>query len=444
MWLTLKRLSLGLTLIALASTILLLSEAPRPQSDRSGGRDPNAPRSPVKVALFVIASQPIIEEGATGVLDSLNAAGFKEGQLLTLARFNAEGDLATANAIAQELVGGDYDLVITLTTGALQALANANRQGRVRHVFGLVSDPYKAGVGIGTDPLDHPRHLVGIGTFPPVGDALRLARRVNPQLKRVGLAWNPAEINSEVSTLLAREACRELQIELIEANVENSSAVKEAVGSLIDRRVETLLVGGDMTMLAAIDLVVKSATAARIPVFTCMPGNAKKGTLFDIGANHYEIGKSIGRLAARVLDGEPIDRLPVEIAISPKLFLNRLAARDLQGEWVFPADVLEAADSVIDETGQHDKPHQVSATLRGDATGDGPLGINRPLRRNNAEAVAKGVWGLPDCPPGVQFAEAQVDNLALSRSAAVATPARGETREPFASTRTSAGLVIRQ
>jgi ABC-type uncharacterized transport system substrate-binding protein len=361
MWQTVQRLSLGLSLIVLASAILLFSESPRQKSVRSRDSGANAEKPMPKVAMFQMASQPIIDDGAEGVLKALADAGFVEGTTLKLTRFNAEGDIATANAIAQELVGGGYDLVITLTTSALQAMANANKQGKVRHVFGLVSDPIKAGVGIGTEPFDHPAHLVGIGTFPPVADALQMARQVNPKLQRIGLAWNPAEVNSEVCTLQAREKCRELKIELLEANVENTSAVKEAVSSLIDRQAEALLVGGDVTMLGAMDAVVKSGNNAHIPVFTCMPGNAKRGALFDVGANYYEVGRAVGRLAARVLEGDPIAKLPVEIAIPPKLFINRLAAKDLRDNWSFPRAILDRADSFIDETGQHDKPQQTSA-----------------------------------------------------------------------------------
>ena len=40
-------------------------------------------------------------------------------------------------------------------------MGNANKQKKVPHVFGLVSDPIAAGVGIGVEPMDHPAHLVG-------------------------------------------------------------------------------------------------------------------------------------------------------------------------------------------------------------------------------------------------------------------------------------------
>lgn len=406
MWDTLKRLSLGISLIAIASAILLWSDAPRRtalSTQQNQTPDKPQPARVMKVAMMQMASQPIIDEGAAGVLDGLKEAGFVEGSTLQLSRFNAEGDLATANAMAQELTGGGYDLVITLTTSALQAVANANKQRKVPHVFGLVTDPVKAGVGVGAEPLDHPSHMVGIGTLQPVADSLRMALQLNPKLARVGVAWNPAEVNSEVCTKLAREACRELKLELLEATVENTAAVNESIASLIARDVDVLWVGGDVTVLGAFDLVAKAARNAHIPVCTCMPGNAAKGALFDLGANYYEVGLSIGRLAGRVLSGDEIAKLPVTMAIPPKLFLNKLPLEGLRASWAIPPEVIARADSFIDEQGRHDKqPRETkppTESSRGRATVPRPLSKVwklRLLEYINSPDVEEAEKGLRD------------------------------------------------
>lgn len=351
-----KRLSLGLTLIAIASAILLISDAPR-RSQRAGiTSDGGAAGGVLKIALLQMASQPIMEDGAAGVLAGLRERGFEEGHNLSVRRLNAEGDTAVVNAMAQEITSGGYDLVLTLSTPCLQAVANANKQGRVPHVFGMVADPRASGVGIGEQPLDHPAHLVGIGTMPPVAESLKLARQINPRLARVGVVWNPAEVNSEICTRLAREACATLKLELLEANAENTSSVKEAAVSLTTRGVDALWIGGDVTVLAATDVLVKVAKDAKIPVFTCIPGNIAKGTLFDVGANYFEVGRSTGQLAAQVLGGESVAKLPVTLAIPPRLMLNKLTLAGLEQGWAFPQALLDSADSVLDEHGQHDKP----------------------------------------------------------------------------------------
>ena len=88
--------------------------------------------------------------------------------------------------------------MITLSTPSLQAMAGANRDAKRLHVFGMVRDPVGAGVGISRDdPMKHPPYMVGLGTMQPVAEGFRMARRLDPRLAKVGVAWNPSESNSE-------------------------------------------------------------------------------------------------------------------------------------------------------------------------------------------------------------------------------------------------------
>src|SRR5262249_8215355 len=141
------------------------------------------------VAIVQHASQPAIDGGLDGVMAALKARGYEDGGRLSVRRYNAEGDIATANTIAKDVTSGGNDLIISLTTSSLQTVANANKMAaRTYHVFGLVTDPYVSGVGINrTNHLDHPPYLTGFGSLQPVANCFRLARKLRPQLKTVGL-----------------------------------------------------------------------------------------------------------------------------------------------------------------------------------------------------------------------------------------------------------------
>jgi len=179
------------------------------------------------------ASQPVLDDGVRGMLDALAAEGFIDGRNIAIQRFNAENDLPTANTIARQVTTGEYDMVITSSTLSMQTVANANKAGRVIHVFGVVADPFSAGIGISREnPLDHPKHLVGLGSMVPVDRAFQMARAMFPGLKSVGLPRNSAESNSAAFTRVGRKVCKEMGIELMEANVDSSSAVLEAATSL--------------------------------------------------------------------------------------------------------------------------------------------------------------------------------------------------------------------
>jgi ABC-type uncharacterized transport system substrate-binding protein len=342
-----KRLLLGFILIVSASAALLLSDL---------GRRTAVAGSLPHVGLLQHASTMLLDEGTRGAIDGLAENGFIDGKTIVIDKFNAQGDISVGNSIAKQMVNARYDLLMTMSTLSLQAVANANRNGKTVQVFGLVADPVVAGVGISrNNPLDHPRNLVGIGSFLPVQDAFQIARQMFPALKRVGVAWNPAEANSRAYVERAREVCQHWGIELLEATVENSNSVLEAEDSLVARGAEVLWIGGDVTVSVAADSVVLVGRRAHIPVFTITPGKPDRGTLFDYGTDFYQIGKQTGELATRILRGADPIQIPVINEVPIHFVVNATALKDLKQQWRIPDDLLRRANVVVDETGVHNR-----------------------------------------------------------------------------------------
>jgi len=314
-WQIIRRLAMGLSLIAALAALLLISDWDR-------GKRPTATLP--RVAIFQYSSQPIMDEGVRGILDSLRDHGYIKGRTMQLQIFNAENDMPTLNSVAQELTGGRFDYVFTVSTNCLQAIAKANKNGRVKHVFGIVADPIGAGVGINArDPLDHPKNMVGIGTLAPVQEVLAIMKTMNPELRRVGLPWNHSQSNSETYTKIARAAAPKLGIDLLESNVDATPAVGEVVASLIAQNAEAILVTGDLTVSLAIDAVVSEAFKGGVPVFSTQPDTITRGVLLALGGDYYQIGRDTGDLATRVLGGEDMSRIPVQYTLPMKLVINR-------------------------------------------------------------------------------------------------------------------------
>lgn len=323
-----KRLLLGIALIAACSAVLLLSDRRQAAS------------SIPQVAIFQFSSQKILDEGVRGIVDALRDRGYADGRTMHLERFNSENDMPTANSMARELTTGRFSYVVTVSTNCLQALAKANREGRVKHVFGVVASPVEAGVGINpNNPLDHPNSMVGIGSLMPVGELLEMALKLNPRLKRVGLPWNPSQSNSETYTRLARAAAKQLGIELMEGNVDNTSAVAEVTASLMARGAEAIMFTGDMTVSLGMDALLATAAKGGIPVFSTLPVAVGRGALFAIGTDYYQIGRQTGELAARVLGGEDPARIPIIYSFPKKIAIDETVLPKLKGGWSIPAGI---------------------------------------------------------------------------------------------------------
>lgn len=347
MWLALRRLSLGFGLIAAAAAVLLYSDRGQRVRDQRDVPD---------IAILQFASRPLLDENVRGMIDGLAQGGFVEGKTISIRRFNAQNDMPTMNAIAREIADAKYKLVMTSSTPCLQAVANANKTGKTIHVFGAVTDPFGAGVGISReDPLDHPKHLVGIGTFQPVERTFGLARELFPGLNSVGVVWNPAEACSEACVLKARAKCKELGVELLEATVDQSSGVLEASESLVARGAEALWVGGDNTVELAIDSLVEAGRGGKIPVFNNSPGIVDHGLLFGLGANYYEVGLLSGEMAAGILKGADPAKIAVENVVPERLALNKQALSGLKDPWSIPPELLGKADVILGPDGKTEK-----------------------------------------------------------------------------------------
>jgi ABC-type uncharacterized transport system substrate-binding protein len=359
----LKKIALGLALIVVSAAILLYSDLP----SRRVTAGPTHAQHQLRVAVVQHADIPTLDDGVSGALAALKERGYSDGDRISVRRYNAQGDIGTANAIAKEVTSSNYDLIFSVSTISLQTIANANRFATPprTHVFSLVSDPYAVGVGVSRENhLQHPPYMTGYGSLAPVQDAFNMARQLNPNLKRVGLVWDPSEANSLVTTTLARSVCAKMGITLVEANAENSTAIGDAVGSLITRNIDAIWICPDLVAAHGLDLIVSKARVARIPVFTSVPRKTSTGALFELGANYFAIGHTAGLLAADILDGRSPASVPVENIMPVTLQINKLALNNLRDKWTLPDSVLGQADVIEDQTGRHTKsqPTAVAST----------------------------------------------------------------------------------
>jgi ABC-type uncharacterized transport system substrate-binding protein len=378
----LKRLTLGVCLIILAGAVLLVAD---------WGRRSSSQRPVPRVALFQFASRPALDDTANGIIEGLRRNGFAHGSTLDITRFNAQGDFPTANSIARGIEEGGFDLVITASTPALQAMAAANKRGRVKHVFATVTDPMGAGVGINS-PTDHPAHLCGIGTFQPVRETIRLAKSIKPDLETIGEVWCPSEQCSEACTKLARDECAKLGIRLMEAHADNTNEVLQAAQSLASRGVQAIWIGGDNTVEAAAVSVIKAAREAGIPVFTNGPTIVADGALFALGADYYIVGQTAGDLAARILKGADPARVRIDNVVPRQLAINEKALIGLRENWAFPTEVRREAAVVYDSKGALAK-QPVNSTAGNPITRKWRLYYIQYAEENTAEAVHEGLFG---------------------------------------------------
>ena len=82
-------------------------------------------------------------------------------------------------------------------------------------------------------------------------------------------------------------------------------------------------------MASAIGAVVKVCNDENIPVFGSEKAHVEGGAIATIGIDYYLLGKQTGAMAARVLNGEKPENIPVEDFKDLKLIINKKSAQIL-------------------------------------------------------------------------------------------------------------------
>jgi ABC-type uncharacterized transport system substrate-binding protein len=328
-----KRLWLAVVLIAVSAGILLISDF-----NRRVGVATDTVREFPRIAVMQIVSTPVLDVHVQGVKDGLRRHGLLAADENNLRVFNPQGDFTTANAVAREMVQGDYDILITSSTVALQTVAKANLTMQVAHVFGAVTFPPGAGVGItGPGADEHPPYLTGIGTFQPVQGAFEIAYEMNPALRRVGVVWNPGEQCSEACMVEARKVCATLGIELKEVTATQSIEVGDALRSVISSGVDAIWIGGDTVANGSISMIIRMAQKNGVPVFTNDPHDAQLGALFGLGADYHTVGSYTADMAAQVLNGRSPASYRIENVIPEQLMVSDEMLAQQSSRWEMSA-----------------------------------------------------------------------------------------------------------
>ena len=278
----------------------------------------------VKVGITQIVDHPALNAVRDGFIEAMAENGYIEGKNISYDIENAQGDMATANTIAQKFVSEKVDVILSIATPTSQAAVNAT--STIPVVFSAVTDP--VGAGLVKNLKSSGNNVTGISDLTPVKRQFQLIKEIVPQAKRVGTIYNAAETNSVTTNSLAREACKELGLELLEATVSSTADVFLAAQSLAGR-VDAIYVSTDNTTVSALDAVVQVTNENDIPLVLADPTTIKKGALAALGFNYYQHGRQTAPIVIKILKGKKPGEIPVEFAKNLELWENMDTVKEI-------------------------------------------------------------------------------------------------------------------
>jgi len=295
----------------------------------------------VTVAVTAIVEHPALDAARDGIKAGLADAGFKEGDNLTFLYETAQGNPATAAQIARKYVGDAPTVIVPISTPSAQAVVAATKDIPV--VFTAVTDP--VGAELVTDAQKPGGNVTGVSDLSPLGDHLALIKEITPDVKTIGVIFNPGEANSVSLIEKLKEMAGPAGYEVVEASATKTADVQQAARSLVGK-VDAIYVPTDNTIVSALEAAVKVAEENQIPLYAGDTDSVPRGAIAAIGFNYYDIGMQTAEIVAEVLNGKNPGDIPVTQAQGTNLIVNPGAAEKMGV--TIPEAVVKRANTVVE------------------------------------------------------------------------------------------------
>lgn len=292
-----------------------------------------------KVAVSQIVEHPALDATRQGLLDGLKAKGYEQGKNLDFDFKTAQGNPAIAVQIARQFVGENPDVLVGIATPTAQALVSATKTIPV--VFTAVTDPVGAKL---VKKLEQPgKNVTGLSDLSPVEQHVELIKEIMPNVKSIGVVYNPGEANAVSLMELLKSSTQKHGIKLIEATALKSADVQTATQAIASKS-DIIYALIDNTVASAIEGMIVSANQAKTPVFGAATSYVERGAIASLGFDYYQIGVQTADYVVAILEGQAPGKLDVKVAKGSDLMINKTAAEKLGV--TIPQSVLDRATSV--------------------------------------------------------------------------------------------------
>ena len=315
-----KRIIISIVIFVMISSALLI------------GKNIQSKPEAVKIGISKLMAHPALDSIEKGIKDYL----LENGIDADVETQNANGDISTAVSIAQLFNTEKKDLVVGIATPTAQALANTFEDIPV--VFATVTDPESAG-------LSGLENVAGTSDMVPVEEHLKIIEEVTGA-ERIGMIYTSGEANGITLMEAMKEACEKNGVELITASVSNSSEVKMAAESIIDR-VDAMYEATDNTVISAIAAVSEVCMDNSVPLFSAdVTSSFDTDVLIAGGFDYYASGKLTGEVIRRMLNGEEAKDIGTLYLEDLEILINLDVATRLGIQ--IPDDIIQRARYVIE------------------------------------------------------------------------------------------------
>jgi putative ABC transport system substrate-binding protein len=271
--------------------------------------------------------------------------GFVDGQNVTVEFRWASGQYERLPALAAELVRLPVN-VLTATGGAPSALAAKAATSVIPVVFGIGSDPVKAGLVASYSRPGGNVTGVNILTRTLESKRIGLLREVVPRASIIGFLINLTGPGADQQLADAENAVRGTGVKLRVLRASSNQQIDAAFETIARERIPALVVGADAFYDTRRAKLVELAAKHAVPTVYQFREFAAAGGLMSYGIDLPDVYRHVGSYAGRILKGAKPADLPVLQPTKFEFVLNQKTAKALNLE--LTPNVLSLADEVIE------------------------------------------------------------------------------------------------
>ncbi|NFN86061.1 ABC transporter substrate-binding protein [Clostridium sporogenes] len=270
----------------------------------------------LNIGINQIVEYVALDDNREGFIKALEEAGYKDGDNIKIDYKNAQGDIGVSQTIAKKFASDKKDLIFAVGTPAAQSVFNATKQTPI--IISAVTDPIKAGL---VNSLEKPgKNVSGTIDYLPVENQLKLLKNLVPKAKKIGFIYNTSEVNSGVQLNELKKVAK--GYEIIEAGVTSTNEINNAITNLVNK-IDVLYVPTDQLVVSSMPIIAKHTLDAKIPIIAAEKGSVESGALATVGIDYYQLGYETGKMAAAVLKGEDISKMPIKMTSKTETYVNK-------------------------------------------------------------------------------------------------------------------------
>ena len=274
----------------------------------------------------------------------MGALGYVEGQTFVIEYRSADGRPERLSDLATELVRLDVDVIVTRGTPATLSAKQVTQT--IPIVMAASGEPVLEGI---VASLTRPGgNVTGLYVMVPPelgGRRLQLLREAMPGSSRIGILWNPGDLNSPLIVRDTERAARAMGVRLKRLEVQRAGTFEPLFETALFDQIDALIAVEDSLTVTYRTRILEFATMSRLPAIYGLREFVDAGGLMSYGTDRRDLYRRCATYVHRILTGARPADLPIQAPVKFELAINLKTARTL-GLTIPPA-LLRRADYVI-------------------------------------------------------------------------------------------------